>query len=196
VNLASAALVVLWLGADLLPPEKAAAIALDLKAAEAEVQKKYGNRPPSALSNAERAQIIRDQAAAEQQVLDKHGIDAKTWATQQMRQSPQQAAAAKEREQALAEQRQKDAEAQAKAEAEADSQDVQVQVQRGFSDSKPVILEELPSDGVVVERGLPPEAVADEAEAAGASSEGALDVSEKPAPAKASKDQAKGGRAH
>jgi hypothetical protein len=72
---------------------------------------------------------------------------------------------------------------------------VQVHVQRGFSDSNPVTLEELPSDGVVVEQGLPPEAVADEAEAAGASSEGALDVSEKPAPAKASKDQAKGGRA-
>lgn len=193
MNLASATLVVLLLGADSVPPDQAAAIALDQKAAQAEVQKKYGNKPASELSNSERAQMIRDQAAAEQQVLEKHGVDAKTWARQQMLQSPQQAAEAKGREQALAEQRQKDAEAKAKAEAG----DQEVQVQRGFSDSNPVTMEEKKADGVSVEEGLPSDAAADQAEAAGDSSAdmgAAPDVTEKPAPAKPSRGKAKGGK--
>lgn len=191
MNVASAALVVLLLGADPVPPDQAAAIALDQKAAQAEVQKKYGNKPASELTNAERAQMIRDQAAAEQKVLEKHGVDAKTWAREQMERSPQQAAAAKAREQALADQRQKEAEAKAKA------GDQEVQVQRGFSDANPVTLEEKKADGVSVEEGLPSDAAADQAEATGDSSAdlaGAPDVSEKPAPAKASKGKAKGGK--
>lgn len=193
VNFASATLVVLLLGADPLPPDQAAAIALDQKAAQAEVQKKYGNKPASELTNAERAQMIRDQAAAEQKVLEKHGVDAKTWAREQMERSPQQAADAKAREQALADQRQKDAEAKARAAAG----DQEVQVQRGFSDANPVTMEEKKGDGVSVEEGLPSDAAADQAEAAGDSSAdlaAAPDVSEKPAPAKASKGKAKGGK--
>lgn len=201
--LATTALVVVLLGADPasrfgaasangVPADQAAAIALDQKAAQAEVQKKYGNKKPSELSNDERSQMIREQAAAEQKVLDKYGVDAKTWARQQMAQSPQEAAAQKAREQALADQRQKDAEAKAKEQAG----DQEIQVQRGFSDGNPVTMEEKKVDGVSVEEGLPSDAAADQAEAAG---DGPMDMSasdmnDKPAPSKAGKGKSKGGK--
>jgi hypothetical protein len=201
--IATPALVVVLLGADpasrfgaasanRVPADQAAAIALDQKAAQAEVQKKYGNKKPSELSNEERSQMIREQAAAEQRVLDKYGVDAKAWALQQMAQSPQEAAAQKAREQALADQRQKDAEAKAKAQAG----DQEIQIQRGFSDGNPVTLEEKKVDGVPVEEGLPPDAVADQAEAAGdgTMNMSASDMNDKPAPSKASKGPSKGGR--
>lgn len=193
MNFASAAFLVVLLGADLVPPDQAAAIALDQKAAQAEVQKKYGDKKPSELSNAERAQMIRDQAAAEQKVLDKYGVDPKTWARQQMERSPQQAAAQKAREQALADQREKDAAAKAKAEAGSH----EIEVQRGFSDANPVTMEEKQSEGVAVEEGLPSDAAADQAEAAGDSSYdvgSTADVAEKPAPPKAGKGKSKGGK--
>jgi hypothetical protein len=146
-------------------PEQAAAIALDAREAQAEVSRKYGNKKPSELSNEERLQMIRDQAAAEQRVLDKHGVDRRTWARQQMAQSPKEVAAQQALEKQLAEKRQ--AEAKAKEEAEKQGGEKEVQVQRGFSDANPVTMEELPSEGVPVEQGLPPDAAADLAEAAG-----------------------------
>jgi hypothetical protein len=156
------ALVVVLLGADPIPPDQAAAIALDQKAAQAEVQKKYGDKKPSELSNSERTQLIRDQAAAERKVLEKYGVDPKAWARQQMAQSPQQAAAQKTSEQQLAEQRAKQGEAAAQAKAEPQ----EIPVQRGFSDANPVTMEEKPSNGIPVEQGLPTEAANDQAEAA------------------------------
>lgn len=149
---------------DPIAPDEAAAIALDTKEAQDEVAKKYGNKKPSELSNDERTQMIKDQAAAEKKVLDKHGVSASAWARQQMAQSPKEAAAQKERVKALEDKRKADAEAAAK---ERDKPEQPVQVQRGISDSNPVTLEENPTSEPVVEEGLPAEAESDQAEAAG-----------------------------
>ncbi|MEW5742018.1 MAG: hypothetical protein AB1938_24095 [Myxococcota bacterium] len=147
-----------------IPVEQAAAIALDQRDAQAEVAKKYGNKKPSELTNEERAAMIRDQAAAEQKVLDKHGVDRSTWARQQMAKSPKEVAAQKEAEKKLDQKRQDEA----KAKAEKDQAgEKEVEVQRGFSDANPVTMEEKPGEGVAVEQGLPSEAAADQAEAAG-----------------------------
>jgi hypothetical protein len=167
VSTALAAALATLLHADLVPPDQAAAIGLDQKAAQAEVAKKYDNKKPSELSGAERAQMTRDLAAAEQRVLEKHGVDAKTWARQQMQRSPREAAAQGAREQALADQRKKDGEARAKAEASPQ----EVQIQRGFSDANPVTLEEKKTDGVVIEHGIPADAAADQAAASGQAAE-------------------------
>lgn len=187
---ASTALLVVLLGAEPagVAPDRAAAIALDQKAAQEEVAKKYGGKKPSELSNAERAQMVRDQAAAEQKVLDKHGVDAKTWARQQMAQSPQQAAAQKQREEQLAEKRKAEAEAAAK------PAEKEITVQRGFSDANPVTLEEQATDGVAVEQGLPPDVAAEQAEASGFGADFAPppDAAGKAAPS--GKSKGKGGK--
>jgi len=174
--------------ADPIPPDEAAAIALDTREAQDEVAKKYGNKKPSELSNDERSQMIKDQAAAEKKVLDKHGVSPSTWARQQMAQSPKEAAAQKERVKALEDKRKADAEA---AEKEKEKPEKPIEVQRGISDSNPVTLEENPSAGPVVEEGLPAEAASDQAEAAGQESGATAPVVEDKPAAKA---PAKGGK--
>jgi hypothetical protein len=148
---------------DPIPADEAAAIALDTKEAQAEVAKKYGDKKPNELSNAERSQMIRDQADAEKKVLEKHGVDAHTWARQQMAKSPKEVAAQKDLEKQLAEKR----EADAKAAKDKDKGPKEITVQRGISDANPVTMEEAESAGPTVEQGLPAEATDDQAAAAG-----------------------------
>ncbi|MFT3840007.1 MAG: hypothetical protein QM723_23670 [Myxococcaceae bacterium] len=70
---------------DELSPEKLGQIEHEQNKAAAEVEKKYGNKKPSELSSDERKQMIKDRAAAEQAVLDKHGVDKKDYVHAQTR---------------------------------------------------------------------------------------------------------------
>lgn len=177
---------------DPIPAEEAAAISLDTKEAQAEVAKKYGDKKPNELSNAERSQMIKDQAAAENKVLEKHGVDAHTWARQQMAKSPKEVAAQKDLEKQLAEKREADAKAAAK---DKDKGPKEISVQRGISDANPVTMEEAESAGPTVEQGLPAEAADDQSAAAGqeAAADAPADAPAKPA-AKPSKGKGKGKR--
>lgn len=68
-----------------LSPEKLGQIEHEQNKAAAEVEKKYGNKKPSELSQDERRQMIKDKAAAEQAVLDKNGVDKKDYVHAQTR---------------------------------------------------------------------------------------------------------------
>lgn len=170
-------LIALLFGADPLPPDEAAAIAVEQRDKVAEVEKKYGGRKPFELSNDERAQYTRERAEAEQQVLDAHGVDAKQWALSQMKQSPAQAADQKAREKALVEAREKAAQA-AKDEAEAERP---IPIQQGISDTMPVTVEERKGDGVSIEEGLPAEAASDASEASDGQVQSGVAPAEAPA---------------
>jgi len=58
------------------------------KAALAKVEAAHGNKPPQELSAEERAQIIREQQEASQEVYARHSLDTKAFAKRQMRMSP------------------------------------------------------------------------------------------------------------
>jgi hypothetical protein len=81
--------------ADPPTPEEIAKVQREQKAADAEVEKKYGNKKPSELSQDDRRQMIKDKSEAERNVLDKNNIDAKEFARTQARQSLQDRAATK-----------------------------------------------------------------------------------------------------
>jgi hypothetical protein len=68
-----------------LSPEKLGQIEHEQNKAAAEIDKKYGNKKPSELSSEERRQMIKDKAAAEQSVLDKHGVEKKDYVHAQTR---------------------------------------------------------------------------------------------------------------
>jgi hypothetical protein len=70
----------LILAADPLTPTQAAAIEVEQQKAQAEVNERFGNKPSSELTSDERREMIRAQADAEKKVLEKNGVDAKTWA--------------------------------------------------------------------------------------------------------------------
>ncbi len=70
---------------DELSPEQLGQIEHEQNKAAAEIDKKYGNKKPSELSQDERRQMIREKAAAEQSVLDKHGVDKKDYVHAQTR---------------------------------------------------------------------------------------------------------------
>ena len=65
---------------DLLTPERAARIELELRQALADVNGRFADKKSSELNSAERQAFIEAQAKAEQLVLERHGVDAKTWA--------------------------------------------------------------------------------------------------------------------
>jgi hypothetical protein len=70
---------------DEISPEKLGQLEHEQHKAAAEVDKKYGNKKPSELSSDERRQMIKDKAAAEQEVLDKNGVDKKDYVHAQTR---------------------------------------------------------------------------------------------------------------
>lgn len=175
-----ALVVVLALAADDLTPQKAAKVQKDLDQANADVAKKYGNKKSSELSQDERREMIRDQRAAEIAVLDKNGVDPKEYARYEAKMNMADRAATKDARVALDKK-----EADDKKAAEAAKQGGQeIQIQRGFNENNPVTLEEKPAGGSggapVVEKGLPPDAQSDQAEASGGSKGGYDD----PPPAK------------
>lgn len=153
---------VIALGAEPIPPEKAAQIERAQQKAQAAVDAKYGNRKLSELSQDERRQLTKDRAEAEAKVLEENGVDAKQWARESLKKDRAAYADGKERVKALVEKEKADAEAAEKAKKEPR----EVQVQKGISDANPVVLEEQEGGAPVVETELPPEVAADQADAA------------------------------
>ncbi len=164
-----------------IAPEKAAVIQRDQSKAQAEVSAKYGNKKPTELSRDERKEMARDLADADKAVLDKAGVDPKQWA----RESIKRDRAGFEKNKELV----KDLEDKDKAAAEAKKKDAagpkEITVQKGITDENPVTLEEKRNeDGTIaVEKGLPPEATREQAEAQSvADGPKAAEEAPKPAP--------------
>lgn len=143
--------------ADDLNPQTAAVISREQGQAQAKVSEKYGNKKSSELSPDERREMIKDQAAAEQEVLAKHGVDRRDWARYEMKQGRADRESQQQAEKALAD---KDKAAADKAKAAREPQEIPVQ--RGFSDQNPVVLEEKEGAAPRVDTNLPPEAIADQ----------------------------------
>ncbi|MBL8914792.1 MAG: hypothetical protein JNM17_29065 [Archangium sp.] len=140
---------------DGIPLQQQAQIESDQAKAQAEVAKKYGNRKSSEMSQDERRQMIKDQAAADKAVLEKAGVDPKQWAREQMKRSRSDYATAKEMGKEIAE-KEKQAAADAAKKGSGDGKETEVQVQRGISDDNPVMIDEKPvEDGKPgVEQGI------------------------------------------
>jgi len=151
-------------GAQELNPAKAAQIEHDQQKKFDEIDKQHGNKLPSQLSSDERRDIIKQRSSAEQEVFDKHGVDAKEYTKYITKMGLDDRAAMKDASKQL---EKKDAEEKVAKEpqdsAPKDAKDIPVQ--RGFNDQNPVILEEKKGGGVAVEHGLPPEAESDQAAA-------------------------------
>ncbi|MGV3622379.1 MAG: hypothetical protein ACO1OB_16295 [Archangium sp.] len=154
----------LSLVADELSLQQKAQIERDNDKAQAEVDKKYGNRPVNQLTPDERRSIMKDKAAAEQKVLDKHGITPQQWVKTTQKIQPKEWEDRKAAKQKLEEKEAADAEAEKKG-----SGEKEIEVQRGISEDKPVTLEEKPAeDGVIqVEKSIPTDAADDQREAEG-----------------------------
>jgi hypothetical protein len=165
--MAPLALILSLLAADDLTPAKAAQVQHDRDKAMADIDKKYGNKQPSELSQDERREMIRDQREAEDKVLEKHGVNAKDMARYEARMNLGERDAAKAELKKI----EKKEEDDKKAAAEKANQPQEIQVQRGFSDSNPVVLEEKAQGNgpPVVEKGLPPDAIDDQNAASGGS---------------------------
>ncbi len=153
-----ALLVVALHAAPRIDSDTAAAIELEQREAELAVDAKYGHKKPSDLTSAERLAKIRDLREADQAVLDKHGVNTKDWARAAATKTRAEAADQKQAVSAL-DQTRHDAAAKPKNE-----EPHEVAIQRGISDDNPVLLED--HDGSpIIEKGLPPDVVADQAEA-------------------------------
>ncbi|PZR13570.1 MAG: hypothetical protein DI536_12540 [Archangium gephyra] len=179
----------LSLVADELSLQQKAQIERDNDKAQAEVDKKYGNRPVNQLSADERRSIMKEKAAAEQKVLDKHGISPQEWVKTTQKIPP------KEWEDRKAAKKQLEEKEAADAEAAKKGGDKEVEVQRGISDDKPVTLEEKPAeDGVIqVEKSIPTDAADDQREAEGGEAPAVVPGGDdEPAPRPASKGGGKG----
>jgi hypothetical protein len=87
--------------ADDLTPAKAATIQRQRKAALDEVNKKYGNKKPSELTNDERRALISEQNEAVGKVLDKNGVSAKEFSKYEATSSTQDRQAAKAQGEAM-----------------------------------------------------------------------------------------------
>ena len=154
-----------------LSPDTVAKVEHDKTKAMDEVAKKYGNKKSSELSTEERREMMKDQSAALNSVYDKNGVDPKEYSRYEARQNLGDRAATKD---AAGKLEQKDADDKKKKEADANKPPKEIQVQRGFSNENPVTLEDKAAggDGVVVEKGLPPDAMNDQSSANGAVQQG------------------------
>jgi hypothetical protein len=157
------------LGSEPIPPDKAAQIEVDYAKEQAKVDEKFGNRKLSEMSQEERRELTRERAAAEQRVLDKHGVDAKQWAREQMKRDRTQYADMKQRVKEREAQEKAAKEAAAAAARKAAGENAEIPVQRGINEQNPVVLMEAEGAPPIVEKGLPGEAAADQAAASGAS---------------------------
>lgn len=154
--------VCLSLAPDEFDAERAAAIEREQAKQTAAVGAKYGNKKSTELNSQERSQMIRDQQAAEKQVLDTYGVTAKEWARAQMNRTREQAALVKQANQALDA---KEKAAAEKASAEKASGPKEIVIQKGISEESPVVLEETEGATPVVEKGLPTDYEKDQAAA-------------------------------
>ncbi|MDQ3264890.1 MAG: hypothetical protein M3Y59_14680 [Myxococcota bacterium] len=89
-----------------LSPEQIAQIQHDQRQAQAAVEKEFGDRPPSELTNEQRAALIHRTQAAGQAVFAKHGVSGKDFATQVLKLDRQRLAAVEEAEASLEEKEQ------------------------------------------------------------------------------------------
>jgi hypothetical protein len=195
MSLAFAVLALALSADDALSLEKQAQLERDQEKAQAEVAKRYGNKKSSELTPEERKQMIKDQAAAEREVLEKNGIDPKQAAREAMKRDRADYARQKELVKELGEKEKAAKEAAEQALKKA-KEAGEVLVQRGISEENPVTLEEKEGeDGkVAVEKGLPPELESDQAAAAEQDRlEKSGDATDAPAP-KASKGGGRGKR--
>ena len=139
----------LALAAD-MDPKKAAEIRRDREKAMAEIDKKYGG-PNKKLSKAELNAKAAEQNAAEQKLLDKHGVSAKDYGRYEAKMGKGDRAATEKELQDL---KKKD-EAAAKAGAGKKEGGKEIVIQKGFSDENPTVMEEKDGAPPVVEKGLP-----------------------------------------
>jgi hypothetical protein len=137
---------------------KSAQIELEQAEAQSAVDAKYGNKKPGELTASETRAKVRDQAAADRQVLEKNGLTPKEWARDSLKRSRAEFAEEKVALKALELKKKADAEAAAKPVAAVH----EIQIQRGISEANPVILEEAAGAAPIVENGLPPEVLADQ----------------------------------
>ncbi|MER2564799.1 MAG: hypothetical protein ABTQ32_29000 [Myxococcaceae bacterium] len=175
----------LTLAADEFDAERAASIEREQAKEAAAVTAKYGNRKSTELSRDERSEMIREQAAAQQKVLDKYGVSPKEWARAQMNRSREQADQVRQATRAL---EAKEKAAAEKAQAEKTGGPKEIVIQRGISEDQPVTLEESENATPVVEQGLPKDFENDQ----NAASES--DAVEKAADAPATKATGKSGK--
>ena len=118
-----------------IDPARAAQIQSDKEKALADVQKKYGNKKPSELSNDERRQMAKDQAEAEQKALQKNGVSAKEWSRYEATQSRTDRAATEAAKADLKKKEEASAKAAAAKKSEGNGQ--QIEIQRGFGKDGP-----------------------------------------------------------
>ena len=136
-----------------LDPAKVAEIRRAEKAALAKVAAEHGNRQPHEMDNQERREVIRKQQAAQQGVLEKHGVSTREWVNYTAKMSPE------EQSQAEAAEKKLEADARAKKEAaeKAAKKDQQVEIHQGFSEDNPVEMGATPGVAPKVEEGIPVE---------------------------------------
>ncbi len=149
--------------AEPISAERAATIERDQKKAQKAVAEKYGNKKPSELTQDERREMIREQLAADREVLEKHGISAKDWARHEISQSREERAEQK----AAAEKLEADEKAAAEKAEKEKSAKKEIEIQRGFSDDDPVVLDEKEGAAPRVDQGISGEAARDADEARG-----------------------------
>jgi hypothetical protein len=142
--------------ADRLSTEQVADLKHKQKKAEAEVEKKYGNKKPQDMTPEEFRKVEGEKMKAREDVLKKEGVSSKDYELSFMRQSKSDRADTEarvkdlEKKDAAAAKAKADAEAAEKAKAGGGN----VQIQRGFSEDRPIELENH-SGEPTVERGIP-----------------------------------------
>ncbi len=150
------------LAGDDLSPEKVAQIERDTDKALKAVDKKFGNKKSSELSSDERKEIIKERSATEKAVLEKHNVEPRAYISYTARQSRADRAATKEAGEAL---EAKEHAAQAEKEKLAAGGPKEIVIQRGGAGKDPIIMEEKEGAPPIVEKGLPQEAIDDQAAA-------------------------------
>ncbi len=141
-------------GAQELSPAEVAKIRRAEKEALGKIAAEHGNRKPHEMDNAERREVIQKQQAAQQEVLQKHGVSTRDWVNYTAKMSPEEQAQAEAAEKKL------EADAQAKkaaAEKAAAQKDKPVEVQQGFGEDNPVEMGSTPGAAPKVEVGIPVE---------------------------------------
>ena len=123
---------------DLSPAQKAKIQREQQQEREA-LAKKYGNRKPSELSNAERRALAQEQSEAERKVLERNGVSQKDWAVSSMRMGRAEKAEVDAAGRALAAQEEA---AQKKKAAGGAAGSTEVKIQRGFGGDKPAVMED------------------------------------------------------
>lgn len=177
--------------AEELSPERIAEIQRDQRQAQAAVEKEFGNRPPSELTNEQRAALIHKSQAAAQTVFAKHGVSGKDFATQVLKLDRQRLAAVEEAEASLEEKEEAAREA-AEARRTARNEPAEPEIFLGPNDQNPVevypgqgpVDQDRPNEDGVIESSGDPSATATDPSLGVPPEEAAAPPPPKPAPKK------------